>query len=63
MWAVRCCCLWKQYMDHMYTLGWMRDLLLAIYTANYGMFFSAVSESKYLIAQLGFKVFGNELFG
>jgi len=34
-----------------------RDLLLAIYTANYGMFFSAAGESKYLIARLRFKVF------
>lgn len=50
-------------MDHMDTFCCVRDLLLAIYTANYGMFFSAVRESKYLIARLGFKVFGKELFG
>lgn len=47
-------------MDHVDTFCWMRDLLLEIYTANYGMFFSVVGESKYLIVQLVFKVLGPE---
>lgn len=38
----------------------MRDLLLEIYTENYGMFFPVVGESKYLIVQLVFKGLGPE---
>lgn len=38
----------------------MRDLLLEIYTANSGMFFSVFGEFKYLIVQLLFKILGQE---
>lgn len=43
-------------MGHVDTFCQMRDLLLEIYTASYGMFFSVAGESKYLIVQLVFQV-------
>lgn len=47
-------------MGHVDTFCQMRDLLLEIYTASYGMFFSVAGESKYLIVQLVFQVLGQQ---